>query len=87
MQRHPPVALRPRNLALVVSPGCERLARRFRHLAETDFRKVRDGVTRALPRTQMALLTDPIRFGEPGRDFIIDFVHAGESKRVQMIPR
>ena len=33
----------------------------------------------------MALLADSIGLGQPGRDFIIDIIHALEAKRVQMI--
>jgi hypothetical protein len=35
----------------------------------------------------MPLLTDPIRFREPRRHFVIDLVDARKSKRVKMIPR
>jgi hypothetical protein len=35
----------------------------------------------------MALLADPIRFGEPISDFVIDLVYALETKGVQMISR
>ena len=36
---------------------------------------------------EMALLADQVGFGEPGGDFVIDFVHAFETKGVQMISR
>ena len=35
----------------------------------------------------MPLLTHSIRFGEPRRDFVVNFFDAGETKRVKMIPR
>jgi hypothetical protein len=35
----------------------------------------------------MALLAHSIGFGKPGGDFVIDFVHAREAKRMQMISR
>jgi hypothetical protein len=36
---------------------------------------------------EMALLADPVGFGEPGGDFVIDLVHPLETKGVQMISR
>jgi hypothetical protein len=43
--------------------------------------------TLALPRSQMALFAYSVGFGEPGRDFVIDFANALEAKGVQMISR